>query len=274
MGCMNTEHLEKKFAAIGARTKVRTVKEGRWGWRPGSVAPGAPKIDILQDRKGEYFDIAVAEGDENLELQVLDVQPKDRHLLLMVRPEDGEKSKVLCGHDEMHSFAAPVPTATIHVRDAMERLKPGAIQEVSKRAKKKNRNRRKNEAFIRQGEWFFVPRPNFEPPKNAHVGRNEPLQRDGGSKPHICEELYQARGETTMIHREHAPQGLDIRKYNKLDRDVRQAGGWRRQSRVTTAFVRGKVRHPDHHTITLRGWHEVMLNREGAVRSSVVAFLD
>ena len=141
-------------------------------------------------------------------------------------------------------------------------------------ARKKNRNKRKNEAFRRQGEWFFIPLPNFEPPRGAHVGRNEPLQRDGNSKPHICEELYQSRGKTIMTHREHAPKGISIDQYNSLERKVRQAGGWRRQSRVSRAYVRGKVRHPDHHTITLPGWHEVMLNREGAVRNSVVTFID
>jgi hypothetical protein len=230
---MDTEHLEKNFAAIGARTKVRTVTP-RGGFNPQAPAIGAPQIDIRRDRKGEYFDIAVAEGDDKLELQVLDVQPDKQHLLLMVRPEEGDKRKVLCGHDEMHFFAAPVPRRTIHVADAMERLKPAPVQEISKKAKKKNRNKRKNEAFRRQGEWFFIPLPNFEPPRNAHVGHNEPLQRERG----------------------------------------RQAGGWRRQSRVSRAYVRGKVRHPDHHTITLPGWHEVMLNREGAVRNSVVTFID
>jgi hypothetical protein len=270
---MDTEHLEKNFAAIGARTKVRTVTP-RGGFNPQAPAIGAPQIDIRRDRKGEYFDIAVAEGDDKLELQVLDVQPDKQHLLLMVRPEEGDKRKVLCGHDEMHFFAAPVPRRTIHVADAMERLKPAPVQEISKKAKKKNRNKRKNEAFRRQGEWFFIPLPNFEPPRNAHVGHNEPLQRERGSKPHICEELYQSRGETIMTHREHAPKGISIDQYNSLERKVRQAGGWRRQSRVSRAYVRGKVRHPDHHTITLPGWHEVMLNREGAVRNSVVTFID
>jgi hypothetical protein len=268
---MNTEHLERKFAAIGARAKVRSVERTRWGWR--GAAPGAPQIDVRRDRKGEFFDIAVADGD-GVELQVLDVQPEDRHLLLMVRPEDGEKNKVLCGHDEMHFFAAPVPTATIHVRDAKERLKPTAVAEASKKTKKKNRNKRRNEAFVRQGEWFFVPRPEFEPPKGAYIGRNEPLQRNMGSKPHVCEELYQERGETIMVHRQFARGGITMKAYNELDQKIRQAGGWTRRSRVAVAYVRGTVRHSDHHTITLRGWHEVMLNREGLVRNQVVTFID
>jgi hypothetical protein len=37
-------------------------------------------------------------------------------------------------------------------------------------------------------------------------------------------------------------------------------------------FVRGAVRHPDHKTIRLNGWHRVVLNREQ--RSQAVAFLD
>jgi hypothetical protein len=40
-------------------------------------------------------------------------------------------------------------------------------------------------------------------------------------------------------------------------------------------YVRGRIRHPHHVTITLHGWHRVMMNTEGqskALRN--VAFLD
>ncbi len=56
---------------------------------------------------------------------VLDVQPADRHLLILVR-EEGEKHKYLCGHDERHfgsSRPSPSPPRLAPVRQAKEALK-------------------------------------------------------------------------------------------------------------------------------------------------------
>ena len=40
-------------------------------------------------------------------------------------------------------------------------------------------------------------------------------------------------------------------------------------------YVRGSVRHADHKTIVLRGWHQVLMNTEGqALAMRNVAFLD
>jgi hypothetical protein len=40
-------------------------------------------------------------------------------------------------------------------------------------------------------------------------------------------------------------------------------------------YVRGRVRHPDHATITLPGWHRVVMNTEAQSRAMRnVAFLD
>ena len=64
-------------------------------------------LDIAEDRDGEYFEI-VRSPLADPEIAVLDTQPGDRHLLLLVR--DGkEKQKFLCGHDERHWFVAAVP---------------------------------------------------------------------------------------------------------------------------------------------------------------------
>ena len=40
-------------------------------------------------------------------------------------------------------------------------------------------------------------------------------------------------------------------------------------------YARGAVRHPDHATIVLRGWHRVVMNTEQSARAMQhVAFLD
>ncbi len=90
---MGTEVLERRFAAIGARLNV-----------VGAPA-GALRIDVGSDARGEFFDVRFAGSGRPVELEVVDVNRTDRHLLLLVR--DGEeKSKFLCGHDERHWFVA------------------------------------------------------------------------------------------------------------------------------------------------------------------------
>src|SRR6266498_2971934 len=96
---MSSDTLERRFAAVGARVKVAQAP-----WR------GEPRINIHADARGEYFDIRFTGSDAAVELDVVDVQPHDRHLLLLARV-NGEKSKFLCGHDERHWFVAAIPEA-------------------------------------------------------------------------------------------------------------------------------------------------------------------
>jgi len=118
---------------------------------------------VQADRKGEFFEIVRQPGAE-AEIAVLDVQPADRHLLLLVR-EGKDKSRFLCGHDERHWFVAGIPeTAPVGtVRQAKEALKPADVltAQAGKRLGAKARNRRKNAAYRRQGEWFFLPVAGF-----------------------------------------------------------------------------------------------------------------
>ena len=131
----------------------------------------------------------------------------------------------LCGHDERHWFVASLPFGrrTTTVRGAMESLKPALVlREQKRKGVKHRRHRRQTAAYVRQGEWFFLPRPMM------HVGdsavHNARLVRNGG-KPHRVEWLYR-------------PEGRD------------------------ETFVRGAVSHPDHKTIYLQVWHRVVQNNE------------
>ncbi len=105
----------------------------------------------------------------------------------------------------------------------MEALKPAAVlREQKRKGVKHRRHRRKTAAYVRQGEWFFLPRPMMHVVELA--SRNGQLVR-GGGKPHRVEWLYR-------------PQGQD------------------------ETFVRGAVSHPDHKTIYLQIWHRVVQNNE------------
>jgi len=266
---MDTNLLDIKFARIGARLKVADRPSRR------SRMSGVISLDVQTDRKGEFFEIVRQSG---AEIAILDVQPADRHLLLLVR-EGKDKSKFLCGHDERHWFVAGIPESAPvgTVRQAKEALKPAEVQtaQARKRLKAKVRNRRKNAAFVRQGEWFFLPVPDIAVNEKL-VLPNEPLRRGNGGKPHWAEFCYRTGGETVYVCSRY-PNGVTEAEYKVVLAGGPQAKrwGWRAMRRDPAVYVKGHVRHADHATITLRGWHRVLLNTEGQSRAMRnVAFLD
>ena len=266
---MDTALLFNKFARIGARLKVADRPA------PPTRAARTVTLDVRADRRGEFFEII--RPDAGAEVAVLDAQPADRHLLLLVR-EGGQKSKFLCGHDERHWFVAAVPEAAPvgTVRQAKEALKPTEV--ISAQARNRlgasARNRRKNAAFVRQGEWFFLPVPGFAADERL-VLRWEPMRR-GGGKPHWVEFLYRLGGESVYVC-PRRPNGVTEAEYRRIlaDNPRAKSWGWRAMRRNPGVYVRGRVRHPDHATITLRGWHRVVMNTESQARAMrSVAFLD
>ena len=207
-----TAEITKAFEAIGAEVLVETSGD-------------TFEIDVQRSGDREVYRLKYPETN-TIDAEVLDVKPKLRHLVLDVfgwRQTISER--FLCGHDEQHWFVASLPfsRANMTVRGAMEALKPEVVlREQKRKGVKHRRNRRKTAAYVRQGEWFFLPRPKM------HVGdratRNGRLIR-GNGKPHRVEWLYR-------------PEGRD------------------------ETFVRGAVSHPDHETIYLEVWHRVVQNNE------------
>ena len=184
---MDINLLDRKFRRMGARVKV--------GPPTGVMARNRQRvtIDIRRDAEGEYFEIRVPErGGPHVD--AVDVQPRQRHLLLLVRDAQGpggdDKQKFLCGHDERAWFVAAVPetAGASNVPTALAALKPPGVREAEARERVPagRRNRRKNAAFVRQGEWFFIPAPALSV-RGQEVRRNEPLSRGAGSKPHMCQ---------------------------------------------------------------------------------------
>lgn len=157
---MNTEILQRHFAAIGARLEI----EGSFR--------GGPTIDVRTDGREEHFAISFFGGAPR-ELDIVDVDKRGRHLLLLVRA--GEvKSKFLCGYDERHWFVAAVPEearGVTGVASAKAALQPLVVQEAVARLRPKDPFSRRSAAYVRQGEWFFVPEPWIAPPE-AHVLRD------------------------------------------------------------------------------------------------------
>lgn len=266
---MDTELLSKKFGQMGARVKVEPFVSNIYrNDRSG--------IDIKTDVNGEYFDIRV-EANDKVDYEVIDTRPDLRHLLLMARRERG-KQKFLCGHDERHWFVCAVPGDSVsNVVNAMEALQPREVKAVVNRRVKrvKDRLRRKNKAFVRQGEWFFIPVESLVVDPKLVIP-NERLSRGGGSKAHMCQYMYRVGGAVVWVCPVF-PQGVTEARYHKMLSTVRAAKNWNwQQMRLEpTVYVRGRVWHSDHKTIVLHGWHRVLMNTEReAPGANHVVFLD
>jgi hypothetical protein len=263
---MDTSSIEKIFGRIGARIKISEVasRHRRAG------------IDISSDNRGEYFDIRI-EPQEQVAYEVIDLRPEMRHLLLMARKPNG-KEKFLCGHDERHWFVCAVPGSSISsVKSAMEALQPPEVRTAVRRRVKriKNRLRRKNAAFVRQGEWFFVPVPELTVNQTL-ILKDEPISRGNGSKAHMCQFAYRSGGEVVYVGSKY-PMGLTNEAYSRLlaKNPSARSWAWRVMRRNAAVYVRGRVWHPDHKTIVLNDWHRVLMNTEGlAPGARAVVFLD
>jgi hypothetical protein len=257
---MEQEILRRHFESIGARVRFRDrSRRPRFG-------PGfrSFRIDIVPGKRDSIFEIVV--GIEAPDLLVLQAVPTERHLLLYSR--DGQR--FLCGHDERDWFVAAVPKRVSTVRDAKLALMPGDVRRRLRGLPRAAARKRKNAAFVRQGEWFFVP-VDREFPEEL-ILRNEPLQRTASSKPHICEELYRGTGKSVYVVDGQIYTKAEYRAKRAADKQFGRRGvtqrGWDR-----VAYVRGTVRHSDHATVRLEGWHRVYANTEQLGRGSV-GFLD
>jgi hypothetical protein len=280
-----SEHIARSFEEMGARTRITMIAPARarqWNQTRreaffASLVP-AMRIDVQRDGDGEYFDI---QQRWDSTLAVLDVQAGERHLLLLSRePRWGgsgsTESKFLCGHDERAWFVAAIPETSKapDVQGAMDALKPPKVWDAMYEfgVRREDRNLRRTGAFVRQGEWFFIPRHGIKP-SEKQVLRYEPIRR-GAGKPHVCEYLYREGGYSVHVC-DKFPNGLTNAELHRLPRHIRKAHKWSLMYRDATAYVRGSVTHPDHDTIWLYPWHEVVMNTETQARAMQhVAFLD
>lgn len=268
-------NLDKAFRKIGAQAKVVIAKDGivnnRWFSQSTPV-----RLNVITDNGYEQFEIAIRKDIlDALELTILEIKPKDEHLLLLARQLDNkgvavEKHRFLCGRDERHLFVASV-AAVSTVAAAKASLKPNLLSEQEIGLNVDKRNRRKTKAFKRQGEWFFVPVEIEVSP--LLVSTNEPLRRSNNNKAHVAQFAFRTGGESVMVCNQH-PAGLTQVEYEGLiERDTSaKYFHWRQMKRDAMVFAKGKVRHPDHATIFLDGWHRVLMNAE--VLTETVAFLD
>lgn len=282
--------LESSFGSMGARVRLTTVPDWRPRARGGAAATATARdlldtlrVDVRRDAAGEYFDVRC---DSRVRVEATDVRPHDRHLLLVARvAANGGNAKpsgqslwstFLCGHDEKAWFVAAIPESAgaSDVQAAKDALKPAAVWEEIRRhaVPPEKRDARKTAAFVRQGEWFFLPRPrlNVNRPLVLH---DEPIRR-GAGKPHVCQFLYRIAGEGVYVCDAY-PNGLGAEEYWALPERERSRSRWTWMVRNAHVYVKGNIRHPDHKTVFLSFWHQVVPNTETEARAmSQVVFLD
>jgi hypothetical protein len=259
-----TSHLHTSFRKIGAF--VQAVPQPV-ATRPRRGPVAGPRRINVRDRT---FELTLTP--DTLAV-VSDCRPDERHLVLNLQNPGSKPERFLCGFDERHWFVAAVKGTTVSA--AKDSLMPRAVRTAAEQAhlRRADFQRRHTSAFIRQGEWFFVPAGIDVDP--LRISRREPLVRPGGGKPHIVDELVRGTGEMVWHHARHAPDGINDAQRAALPKLVRSDVGWSRRLRVLregSVLARGAVRHPDHATIYLAGWHRVYINSE--VRPVSLGFLD
>ncbi|MBC2714973.1 MAG: hypothetical protein HF978_06650 [Desulfobacteraceae bacterium] len=283
------ELIKRKFNQIGADVVFLTLDSLPRFRRREMAVPVS--IDVKQAKRKEYFEI-LYNGDTEFDLSVIDVRPDDKHLLMMVKIPltnklgqviSEDKIKLLCGHDERHYFSCGVPEkiGASNVKEAKKALLPNEfISAHKKRGKAKNLLKRKNETGRRQGEWIFVKDENFVPANPHMIKKNEPISRGRGSKPHICEEVYNFGGDKVYVHRKYAPDGVTEGQMTQIRQrlfaeGIRGRVDFQVRTKNAKVYARGHVRHSDHKTIYLREWHAVYMNKENESKASRFSvFLD
>jgi len=276
MGATNVKRLVKKFEDCGFRAVVEDIdltdRERQSERTGGRLRGNFFTLDVQKDKCGEYFEIIKS---KDVTVGILDADRKDRHMLVALNRANVNQ-KFLMGHDETHLFVAAVDRNVTTLEDAKESLKPQVVRDEQrlKRVKKRKVNKRRNKAFVRQGEWFFLPRPHVKVDRSM-ILKNEPITRGDNSKPHMVQEMFRQGGESVMVCSRH-PQGLTKAEYYRLVKENPAAENWVWRSTVRNpkAYARGKVTHPDHSALCLLVWHEIVMSNESQFNNKGLVFID
>lgn len=87
------------------------------------------------------------------------------------------------------------------------------------------------------------------------------------------EHAFRRGGETVYVNRKH-PNGLTEAEFRALSEKAK-LGSWDKMTRDAEVYAKGAIRHRDHATVVLAGWHRVLMNTEQQARAMEhVVFLD
>jgi hypothetical protein len=146
----------------------------------------------------------------------------------------------LVGKDERHLFMAALPGAATSILAAHRVLKSRNLVD----------HEAKGHEHIRQGEWFFVELNQAEFWEIENLAKKNPAVVKAKQS---LNGLFGSRGRAHIVD--------ELVTYKALG------------STGTKIYVRGKVKHPDHKTIQLYQWREVIKNTEGSSARSGASLL-
>jgi hypothetical protein len=267
----NHEALARRFAEANLRAEVIARSSAdRTNLASGAELADVFRMTIVGEGRGEHFRIwpgadtnrVVAEGiDRALRQLVLLVQEpvrtfaeriprrgaeidrtqvkvlaEDRWSVWVERRTVARKRHFLCGRDERQLFICRVPRAVTAVRDAHRALRAPGLRGAAE--------------AVRQGEWFFLePAARELDALDAALRALRTIVRTRaaigpGGHPHVADELVVV--PPTQV------EGVQVERL---------------------VLVRGRVRHVDHDTVTLRSWAKVVRNAE-PVQEDGIARMD
>ena len=241
--------LERAFSKMKAELQIKRTKTVQTRRRGRVIVTPTRESYTVDVKNGKFiFDLQ----NSNAKVSIQEADPENKHILVNVQNDnvlvtkDGVEhknvttDKWLCGHDERDWFVASVTGSTIW--EAKQNLKPVEVRQKEVGLKTKEKQKRKNKAFLRQGEWFFVPDPLFKA-SEGFILKDEPMSRPGGGKPHIVEEVVRSGGHTVYF------DGISVltpKEYEKVDKVNKLR--FRQRTADAAVYGRGYVKHPDHKT--------------------------
>jgi len=254
--------LEEAFKKVGLNIWVAKKPIMR------TDSPEIFQMSIRKERGGRRGHFAIYCGEEKNEVGVLDLDKNMKQLLMLVKEPrrkftyqerdpknslkfitkagatDGSVRKYLMGLDESHYFIAQIPKGGIlnKVRDAHKALRPVHLERKSKLKK----------SAERQGEWFFTPATKSE------LRKMEKLVKQDWRIFRFHELIDKNIGAIGTPHEAEFYIEVEIAKEK-------------------VPFVKGKIKHSDHKTLILDGWHRIFLNleiREPRRNRSVYGWVD
>ena len=147
------------------------------------------------------------------------------------------------------------------MHEAMDSLKPQAVQRKERR--RQGKRRRRSDVYIRQGEWFLHSRAPMRASLRAGLCATLRSCVVPAARPTSAKRCSWTASPSTLCER-YPKLAFFESEYKEILKTRRKAKQWkwRRLRLDPDIYVRGWIRHPDHNPLHLDGWHFVQMNTE------------
>ncbi len=208
--------------------------------------PGAAVERARQKDPVNWVNVLAAE--HHLRVSDIRVIHRGSHVnVAVLRKTPSAKRHFLCGLDERQLFIAQLPKGVSTVREAHLALKSGPVTLAEGQGIE----------TVRQGEWFFLEASNEETRRiEDGISRNLLVIEHNVPIGPFTDSSVRTRGRRVRQFRgnPHTADELIVLPGIPL------ANGFPVRGREV--FIRGRVRHVDHATVSFSGWQKVIRNAE------------